>query len=312
MATWIRRIRHCSMRCVHPNPFGEDIVTPLHGTRLVGAKPQSRHSALWVLFILVKSIVITLPCGLLYAEVLLDEFDSPLAATSPGDYFVQEDGFGPWNARRGVAALPYYTPRPADTAVFMNSAVSQASRLTLGVINSPPYQRNEYLAARYSLEFSYGLPAGPSFDLTEGGKNDTFFLDVAEVFGESRPAGLWLYVTHSYAPGVTVALSTDLAPSITARTVVVPFSAFHDRAGNHATRMDDVRRVELTFFGSGHAYFPRYPDGDWTVSVDRFRVGRMVPEPSSMASIGIACTILIQRLRRMTRDEKRAFVDAEN
>lgn len=229
------------------------------------------------------------------AALILDDFDLPLAASSPGLNFVEQEPFGPFSARRGLAGFRAFT-MVTNERVQIDSAITSTSHLTIQVSNLPPVTRGRYAAGRYSIFF----PSQPSgLDLTEAGANNAYFVDITSISGLSQPAGFWIYVYHAGAPGITLALSTEVGQTDKGRRVIIPFSAFRERGGVVSNgRMDNVVGIELTFFSSGHPFFPLFDDDDWTVSIDRFGVTRTIPEPPAHMILLAALSMLRVSRRR--------------
>jgi hypothetical protein len=130
--------------------------------------------------------------------------------------------------------------------------------------------RNALSRPIVSLQFEYFFE--PT-DLTEGGKNDTIFLDFLSLESELPPSELRVLIGIHFYSLRPVAQSDEMF------TVALPFAGFVPRGGGtslpdftQATGIEFSLRVSEFAGGGPNPLNSR-------MHLDRIRVGRVVPEP---------------------------------
>lgn len=230
------------------------------------------------------------------AEIVVDEFDFPGAIRNPaiegviGPDINQLD-FGQFGVRRVLSSL--YIFEETGGHIEADSNLSEASALRVRLVNPPvgPYW------AEYG-EFNVGyfrLNSEPFLDLSEGGVNDTFFLDFNFIRGPGHLGGIFVNLsTRSFridARLLNIPISEDPL------TIAVPISQFMTNGFPPPFRLDEIDWFAFRFRSSGHPHTPPFPNYPWDISLNRIRVGRLTPEPSGMGLIAAAVLGALGRRR---------------
>lgn len=209
-------------------------------------------------------------CECVRAEFIVDDFDDSVIAKSPeSDEFATTPNVGPLDATRQVR-IAWLQGEPDGQ---LDSNISNPSALTGIVSRLNP--RNQFSRPIVSLQFEYAFSP---VDFTQGGVNDTLYLDFRRLESEIPPSLLLILIgSHAY-------LGQDIPRSAQPFTVAIPFSSFAPRGGGPGVPdYTAVRGVEFEIRPSQLA--GGGPDPlNFVMELDRVRVGRqqVVPEPHSL------------------------------
>jgi hypothetical protein len=202
------------------------------------------------------------------AEIILDDFDQSVLSTSPpSDEWAVTQDVGQLHATRQVqiAALAGLPDGQID------SNITRASALSASISHlNPQYSGDRPIV---SVEFEYSFD---TVDITEGGINDALFLDFLRLESEAPPS-LLLVLVNDYAH-----LDNTVPTNSVPFTVVVPFVEFTRRGGGgDLPNFTGARGIEFEIRASNLT--GGGPDPlNFLMQLDRIRVGRIIPEPSSV------------------------------
>jgi len=244
-------------------------------------------------FLLVATIVVSPAANSALATILIDDFSQPAQVTeiSRGSNFVRPvtENVGELNATRTMTVFANQTS-PNDWN--FDSGVSSPSLLT-ATINGhtqPPRARSAIL----SMYATYVFEAK---DLSENGLSDAFLFDFVSHTGTVAPFFFRMSARGSYPTLPLEVRSQDIMLNADSFTIAIPFSSFGIRGGGIATpNWSEFDTLAFEFF-----FFRAPSDMEWSVQLDRFRIGStVIPEPSSLFLV-VSCMWLISwRMRLRT------------
>jgi hypothetical protein len=207
-----------------------------------------------------------------FAEIIIDDFDDAVEVDLPEmeEQQILTTRVGALNADRRVIVRASQT----DPIGLLDVNVTRESHLTTridGQFLSHP--DNTPL-----LSFATGYEFADPVDLTQGGLNDTVFVDMRLFQGPGIPGELSLSLLEGNNAFLAILPRFGLL-SDTPYTVAVPFSSFGFRGGGGGSaNFSTVSLIGVTVrLLTGN----RDPNTKWLVQIDRIRVGQLVPEPSA-------------------------------
>ncbi len=170
-------------------------------------------------------------------------------------------------------------------------AVAQSGRFTFAAIQAGAYFTLADAALPLYTNLTYGVANFLGQDLSIDLRTESAFqLDFRYV---SAPMSLTATVITAHGPG-TFSSVADFAMTLDAslaQTVVIPFSAFVDDAGNPSpVSWADIDAISFIFSGPGGSGF----------ALDTFSTAQAVPEPASVVLLtaGLALVAGVARRRR--------------
>jgi hypothetical protein len=233
----------------------------------------------WLLFIAAPS------CR---AEFILDDFDDPAEVISPQmkGIFVDTEHVGSLNATRSLRIAAFQ----GDPEGRLDSDISSSSTLTGQITRLNPFPSGETLTAVQSnYQFS-------PVDFTQNGKNNAFFFDFLQLNSELPPSLFLILLSDGHDNFVHFESAFLLHDQ--PFTVVIPFDEFPPRGdGNTRPNYTSIKSINVELRASEIA--GGGPDPlNFFMQLDRIRVGRVVPEPSSFSLFVAGLVALISvRLR---------------
>ena len=243
--------------------------------------------------ILYSLSILLLPFSVAYGALIIDNFDDPVQITVPEmeNQRVFTTEVGELYATRGVRVASSQT----DPVGF--SDVNDASASTWITQIEEQTNMGSGPAISFGVRYDFDEPV----DLTEGGGNDVLWIDFRRFEGPSYAAG-----PQSISAGALDGNNTFLSIvggfgvfSESPFTLGLPFSTFGIRgSGGGMADFTTIERLSLTIrLINGN----KNPIQGWHVEIDSIRVGRMVPEPSTigmalLASMGCMLCFRVTRL----------------
>jgi hypothetical protein len=220
------------------------------------------------------------------AEVIIDDFDEPVLVASPqsDNEWMTTDNVGPLSATRQVR-IGWLDGDGPDGQLDAN--ISMSSVLTGQVSHLNP--DSELSRPIVSMQFDYLFS---SADLSDGGLNNAIFLDFRRL-ESAIPPSLLLILVNGKAH-----LEGPIRRSSNAFTLAIPYTSFSNRGGSPGLPdYSDIRGMQFEIRAS--AYTGGGPDPlNFMMQLDRIRVGRLVPEPSTFLLSTFAAALLFSiRLR---------------
>lgn len=237
--------------------------------------------------LILASGVLLPPCAA-HAEIILDDFDDSVLVASPqsDNQWVTTENVGPLNAMRQVRI----GWGQGDPDGQLDASISTLSVLTGDLAHLNP--RNQLSKPIVSMQFNYFFS---SADLSQGNLNDTVFLDFLRLESEIPPS-LLLILVNGLAH-----LEGPLPRSSDPFTIAIPFTNFSSRDGSPGLPdYTDIRDIRFEIRAS--AYTGGGPEPlNFFMELDRIRVGRLVPEPSTLAvtMFALASFSAMARTRRV-------------
>lgn len=224
------------------------------------------------------------------AELVIDNFADPAEIVLPdGPDRVTTEGVGDLNATR---LLKFRPVGPGVRTARADIGLSVPGEYTADVDDAGLVL---FIDAEYTFD---------PIDLTQGGRNDAFFVDfsfeegtVTVVSGyELQPPAVRLLALPTGGPLLTRTFSPSPFPRNDAPfALIVPFDEFTDRGGGQVNAdLTSVFGFELWLSGAGIF-------GPWEVRVDSIRVGNAseIPEPcgSILSLVICGCVLAVRTVR---------------
>ena len=144
---------------------------------------------------------------------------------------------------------------------------------------------------------------GEYFDVSEGGINDSLFLDFNYIRGPGQIGAIraeLAIIDWDHPRGYSINLWNRSVPMCDGPcSIEFPLSQFPSSVPG-PRRLDQVARISFGFYTFGQASLPPSNNYPWEFSVDRIRAGRTVPGPSLISPM--VCGLLaVRRLTTMRR-----------
>lgn len=228
------------------------------------------------------------------AEIVIDDFDDPMQITLPDDAeeFVNTWDVGELAAWRAAFVVTLQT----NPNGVVDVDLTEPSTLTATIPDTDNYGSQPSIV----LNLDYGLVVdGTGVDLTEGHTNDAVILDFRKL-----AAAVPIYVVRvearqniQTATGETSSLYfSDRQPvlqSPQAFSLVFPFDAFRVGRGSEIPDFDFSYICELDVVIKLAHNTPNLPERlGFEMVLDRVRVGRVVPEPTSLVELAVLLAVL--------------------
>lgn len=228
-----------------------------------------------------------------HGEFVLDDFDDPFEIIMPDmdDQYVMQSDIGPLEADRWSSVVATSGSKPTgrvDSDVSMDSALTAE----FGMVNPHPIGGPPAIG----INLLYFID---EIDLTENGLNDCIAVDFAFLRSAIPLARVDVFVEDVSDPrGSYVSQLFDIPQQDEPFVLEFPFNSFSPRGGGAGEI--DFRHVHEVTLSISPVRFTDIDNLGFSAGVDRLRVTRSIPEPSTAPLICIA-TVSFSYLRRMEK-----------
>ncbi len=234
------------------------------------------------------------------AEIVIDDFDDPIQIVLPdqaGESAITWN-VGELSAWRSAFVVALQT----DPNGIVDVDLTEPSGLTATVPDTDHYGSQPSIV----LNLDYGLVSDRTgVDLTEGYTNNAVILDFSKlsadvpVYEVSVAARQTLDIGTIQGSSLYVSRLQPAPQSLEPFSLVFPFEAFRVGRGSEIPGFDFSYIRELDVVVKLAHNTPNLPEQlGFEMVLDRIRVGRVVPEPSSLTDLTLLLALLIAFARR--------------